>query len=111
MTYDRRPRIDGKSSQNIYNLITHGLVGLIIFHETVVAKIYSWLVVSVIFFTGTSFFALFVKFVREKAVPGWTAMFISINFGFILLSVITLCFVSFLAMMMKLIGYYMAEKE
>lgn len=108
---DRRPRIYGKSSQNIYNLITHGLVGLLIFHETVIAKIYSWLVISVLFFTGTCFFALFVKFIREKALPGWTAMFMSINFGFVLLSLIMLCFVSALSLIFKVGAYQLSNSS
>jgi glycosyltransferase involved in cell wall biosynthesis len=37
----RRPRYSGKSSQNLYNLISHGLVGLMIFYESALGKMFS----------------------------------------------------------------------
>lgn len=106
---DRRPRIDGVSSQNIYNLITHAFIGLLIFHETVIAKLYTWLFASVGVFTFTSFFALFVKFVKEKALPGWTAMFITINFGFMGFTLLMLCVIAFLSMVLKLLSYHLPQ--
>jgi hypothetical protein len=36
---DRRQRYGGKSSQNLFMVASHGLVGLMIFYETVVAKL------------------------------------------------------------------------
>jgi len=37
---DRRSRYGGRSSQNIFMLVSHGLVGLMLFFEVVVAKIF-----------------------------------------------------------------------
>jgi hypothetical protein len=39
-TRDRRARYGGSSSQNVFMLVTHGLVGLMLFYEVVVAKIF-----------------------------------------------------------------------
>ena len=36
---DRRTRYGGKSSQNLFMIASHGLVGLMIFYETVIAKL------------------------------------------------------------------------
>lgn len=42
---DRRKRYGGKSSQNLFMVASHGLVGLMIFYETVIAKLL-WLLMS-----------------------------------------------------------------
>ena len=39
-TRDRRARYGGSSSQNVFMLVSHGLVGLMLFYEVVVAKIF-----------------------------------------------------------------------
>jgi hypothetical protein len=39
-TFDRRPRYGGKSSQNMFMLMSHGMVGLMVFFEIVVAKLF-----------------------------------------------------------------------
>lgn len=36
---DRRPRYGGKTTQNLFMLMTHGLVGIMMFYEVVVAKV------------------------------------------------------------------------
>lgn len=36
---DRRPRYGGKTTQNLFMLMTHGLVGIMLFYEVVVAKV------------------------------------------------------------------------
>ncbi|MBF0196670.1 MAG: glycosyltransferase [Planctomycetes bacterium] len=109
--YDRRIRYGGKSSQNIFNLITHGFVGLLVFHETVIARIFSLLLMSIGFFSFTSLFALFVKFVKEKALPGWTALFFTVNFGFILFIMAMLAIMASCAMFFKLSGYHLSEMD
>jgi cellulose synthase/poly-beta-1,6-N-acetylglucosamine synthase-like glycosyltransferase len=40
VTRDRRPRYGGKSSQNLFMLVSHGLVGLMVFYEIVIAKLF-----------------------------------------------------------------------
>jgi hypothetical protein len=37
---DRRPRYGGQTSQNLFMLVSHGLVGLMLFYEVVVAKLF-----------------------------------------------------------------------
>jgi len=39
-TRDRRPRYGGQTSQNLFMLVSHGLVGLMLFYEVVVAKLF-----------------------------------------------------------------------
>jgi glycosyltransferase involved in cell wall biosynthesis len=55
-TRDRRPRYGGKSSQNLFMLMSHGMVGLMVFYEVVIAKMFALLFVlgalSLIFFGG-----------------------------------------------------------
>ena len=45
----RRPRYGGRSSQNMFMLVSHGLVGIMLFYEVVVAKIF-----MLLFLFGTS---------------------------------------------------------
>jgi len=40
VTRDRRPRYAGRSSQNVFMLVSHGLVGLMVFYEIVIAKLF-----------------------------------------------------------------------
>jgi len=40
VTRDRRSRYGGRTSQNIFTLVSHGLVGLMAFYETVIAKLF-----------------------------------------------------------------------
>lgn len=37
---DRRPRYGGQTSQNLFMLVSHGMVGLMVFYEVVVAKLF-----------------------------------------------------------------------
>lgn len=39
VSLDRRPRYGGRTTQNLFMLMTHGLVGIMIFYEVVVAKV------------------------------------------------------------------------
>lgn len=50
---DRRTRYGGKSSQNLFMVASHGLVGLMVFYETVIAKL-------LVLLTGLGFFSLAV---------------------------------------------------
>jgi hypothetical protein len=36
---DRRPRYGGETTQNLFMLLSHGLVGIMVFYEVVVAKV------------------------------------------------------------------------
>ncbi len=47
---DRRTRYGGKSSQNLFMIASHGLVGLMVFYEVVIAK----LLVLLLVFSGVS---------------------------------------------------------
>ena len=40
-TRDRRPRYGGSSSQNLFTVTSHGLVGLMVFYEVVVARLFA----------------------------------------------------------------------
>jgi glycosyltransferase involved in cell wall biosynthesis len=50
--FDRRPRYGGKSSQNIFMLMSHGMVGLMVFYEIVVAKLFALLSLFGVFAVG-----------------------------------------------------------
>jgi hypothetical protein len=104
----RRCRYGGHTTQNLFNLITHALVGLMIFHETVMARIYSYIALAFFLLLSTNVFALFVKFFQQKPVPdGYVSTFMTMNFGFgaVLLSV--LGFTAGTSMMLKLATYYL----
>lgn len=55
---DRRPRYGGKSSQNLFMLASHGLTGLMVFYETVVAKLLVLLMLFSVFAVGIAGMAL-----------------------------------------------------
>lgn len=104
----RRCRYGGHTTQNLFNLITHALVGLMIFHETVMARIVSYIALAFFLLLSTNVFALFVKFFQHKPVPdGYASTFMTMNFGFgaVLLSV--LGFTAGTSMMLKLATYYL----
>lgn len=109
--YDRRTRYGGVSSQNVFNLIAHGFVGLLVFHETVLARTFVMLLGSIVFFSLTSCFALFVKFIVEKALPGWTALFFTVNYGFMVFIVAMLIVIASMSMTFKLSGFYLSKLE
>ncbi|HET9555027.1 MAG TPA: glycosyltransferase [Anaeromyxobacteraceae bacterium] len=46
ITRDRRTRYGGRTSQNLFMLVSHGLVGLMVFYEVVVAKLFMLLFLS-----------------------------------------------------------------
>jgi glycosyltransferase involved in cell wall biosynthesis len=45
-TRNRRPRYGGRTSQNLFMLVSHGMVGLMVFYEIVIAKLFLLLFVS-----------------------------------------------------------------
>ncbi|MDA0335145.1 MAG: glycosyltransferase [bacterium] len=108
---DRRPRYGGSSSQSLYNLTSHAFVGLMMFYKTVISKLFLFLLVSIGFFMLTTAFALFVKFVREASLPGWTAMFLAVNFGFAVFLVSMLLLLAAFAFMFKIVGYRILASE
>jgi hypothetical protein len=81
----KRPRYGGRSSQNIGLLIQHGLIGLTIFYEQVVARLIL-LSVGVVGVTGlAALWVAAVRLVRPHVLPTGltTVMFVSlIGFGF-----------------------------
>ncbi len=106
----RRLRYGGQSTQNVYNLITHALVGLMIFHETVVAKVYSYIAIAGLVFGLTNGFALFVKFVQNKPVPdGYASTFLTMNFGFAVILMALMVFTAAASMGLKLASYYLTR--
>jgi glycosyltransferase involved in cell wall biosynthesis len=40
VTRDRRARLGGKTSQNLFTLVSHGMVGLMVFYEHVIGKLF-----------------------------------------------------------------------
>jgi glycosyltransferase involved in cell wall biosynthesis len=104
----RRLRYGGQTTQNVYNLITHALVGLMIFHETVVAKVYSYIAIAGVVLVFTNVFALFVKFVQDKPVPdGYASTYLTMNFGFAVILLALLVFTASISMGLKLASYYL----
>lgn len=104
----RRTRYGGHSTQNLFNLITHALVGLMIFHETVMAKIYSYIACAFALLASTNAFALFVKFMQDKPAPdGYTSTFMTMNFGFGVVLLSMLGFTAGTSMILKLASYYL----
>jgi hypothetical protein len=55
---DRRTRYGGQSSQNLFMLVSHGLVGLMVFFEVVVAKIFMLLFLFGLFAAAVTTLAL-----------------------------------------------------
>jgi len=106
----RRHRYGGQSTQNVYNLITHALVGLMIFHETVTARGYIYITGAGSFFMFLNSFGLFVKFIQNKPVPdGFASTFMSINFGFAMMLIAMLGFTAAISMGLKLAAYYLTR--
>lgn len=104
---NRRERYGGRSTQNIYNLITHALVGLMIFHETVIAKVYTYITLACCLFLGTNLFALFVKFLQDKPVPdGYASLYLTMNFGFLVSLFAMLGFTAAISITLKLVQFY-----
>lgn len=74
----RGQRYFGQSSQNLGNLLVHGLSGLSIFGETVYARIFfSLLGVSLATVIGIGV-VLFIRFGTDWATPGWATDLIGI---------------------------------
>jgi glycosyltransferase involved in cell wall biosynthesis len=55
---DRRQRYGGRSSQNLFMVASHGLVGLMVFYETVIAKLLLHLMLFGVFALGVAGLAL-----------------------------------------------------
>ncbi len=72
---DRRPRYGGKSSQSLFALMTHGLVGLMVFYEEVVAKLFMLLTSFATVMVGVGVVAAIGEETTRvpEAALGWTA--------------------------------------
>lgn len=108
---DRRPRYGGQSSQSLYGLTSHAFVGMMMFFETVIAKLFMVLLTAVGCFGGLSAFALFIKVYREAQLPGWTAMFMAVNFGFVVFLLAMLLVMAALAFLFKVMNYEILTRE
>ena len=81
-----------------------------IFHETVVAKVYSAIALAGGVFGLTNLFALFVKFAQNKPVPdGYASTFLTMNFGFAVILLALLVFTASASMGLKLASYYLTR--
>ena len=86
----RRRRYGGRSSQNLSLLIQHGLVGLTIFYEQVVARLILFSVGVVAITTTAALWILVVRFVSPQTFPvGFvTGVFLTL-LGFSFMSVVS----------------------
>jgi hypothetical protein len=73
---DRRPRYGGRTSQNLFMLMSHGLVGLMVFYETVIAKLFFFLFALGAFAVGTASLVIAIPASNAPAQRAliWTAV-------------------------------------
>jgi glycosyltransferase involved in cell wall biosynthesis len=96
---DRRPRYGGRTTQNLSMLVSHGLVGIMVFYEVMVAKVLT-LMLGLGVLQGAIIFLGIVS-APKRTLLLWTAAGMSIAaIGFLLCAAIALIF--------KLIAYHLA---
>jgi hypothetical protein len=106
-TRDRRPRYGGQSSQNVFMLVSHGLVGLMVFYETVIAKLFLLLFAFGAFASAIVGLALFIPLsnVAAQRTLIWIAIASSVGaagfMGLLLSAAVVLLF--------KLTAYTLSE--
>jgi len=105
-TRDRRARYGGKSSQNLFMLVSHGLVGLMLFYEVVVAKIFMLLFL----FGGFSAFvvALAVGLPMDWIAAQRILICVAIAAGIVVVGLFGLLLSAALALMFKLTTFALA---
>jgi polyisoprenyl-phosphate glycosyltransferase len=100
---DRRPRYGGKSSQSLFALMTHGLVGLMVFYEEVIAKLFFLLTTFATAMVGLGVAAAIGEEATRvpEAVLGWTAA--GLGVGAVL--ALGLLLSSSLVLLLKILSY------
>lgn len=93
---DRRPRYGGRTTQNLFMLITHGLVGIIMFYEVVVPKILTLVLALALLQTAAMFLPVIPPAGRLVILMAGTAM-IAAAIGFLVCATT--------ALGMKLVAY------
>jgi len=104
---DRRSRYGGTSSQNIFMLVSHGLVGLMLFFEVVVAKIFVLLFAFGLF--TASIIVLAVAIPAEEVVAHNLLLSTAIAAAAGAIGLIGLLLSAALALMFKLMSFMLAE--
>lgn len=102
-TRNRRARYGGQSSQNIFMLVSHGLVGLMLFYEVVVAKIFMLLFLFGGFAASVVGIAVVVP-ANQEAVQR-TLIWSAIAAGIIVLGLFGLLLSAALALIFKLAAF------
>ncbi|GHT20342.1 putative glycosyltransferase YkoT [Bacteroidia bacterium] len=75
---DRAQRYRGKSKMNFVSLVTHGLSSVSVFNDIVFVKLTLFAILFFIGSLGAIAFVLFLKFVLDRATPGWATTSIGI---------------------------------
>jgi hypothetical protein len=75
---DRAHRYRGKSKMNFASLVTHGLSSVSVFNDIVFVKLTLLAIVFFIISMVAILFILYLKFVLERATPGWTTTAIGV---------------------------------
>jgi polyisoprenyl-phosphate glycosyltransferase len=106
---DRRPRYGGKSSQSLFALMTHGLVGLMVFYEEVVAKLFFLLTTFATVMVGLGVVAAIGEETTRvpEAALGWTAA--GLGVGAIL--ALGLLLSSSLVLFLKILSYTLSAGD
>jgi polyisoprenyl-phosphate glycosyltransferase len=104
---DRRSRYAGNSSQNLFMLVSHGLVGLMVFYEVVVAKIF-----MLLFLFGA--FAVSIVGLAIALPPEWlsvqrTLVWAAIGAAIGAIGMFGLLLSAALALMLKLAAFTLAQ--
>jgi glycosyltransferase involved in cell wall biosynthesis len=99
---DRRSRYGGRSSQNLFMVASHGLVGLMVFYETVIAKLLLLLAVFGMFSLGVVGLALALP---EAIGAQRTLLWVSVATAGVGVGFFSLLLASALALIFKLAIY------
>ena len=102
-TRNRRPRYGGRTSQNLFTLVSHGLVGLMVFYEVVVVKLFLLLFVCGAVAAGILGLALVVP--SGDATAQRVLVLSALAAGIAAIGFFALLFSAALAMMFKLTAF------
>lgn len=100
VTRDRKARYGGRSSQNLFTLVSHGMVGLMVFYEVVVAKLFMLLFVMLAVGGGGTLggLALPARYVEAHRVLSWVV----VGAGLGMVGLLALLIASAVALIFKL---------
>lgn len=103
---DRRARYGGTSSQNLFTVASHGLVGLMVFYENVVAR----LLVLLLFFglVGTAVVG-FALGIRESSPVQRALLWGAVASAGVVASLVGLMLSAGLALLLKLVVYHVGD--